>query len=125
MLILIIIAVIAIIAAIAIPNYLRYQQQKKIAVTKAKGKAIQQALATYRADHKTYPRGGRKQLYKALTTATKAGGPYMRTRPNPQGVFVDGFGKPYFYLCLNNKKYTFYSAGPNKKYEGGKGDDIQ
>jgi hypothetical protein len=46
-----------------------------------------------------------------------------RFDPNNEKL-LDRFGSPIELIVKSSKEYVFVSAGPNKKYDNGQGDDI-
>lgn len=86
---------------------------------------IVQALDAYRMDRGTYPASGAKSLAQALANSTN---PYVTALPsgaiNAAGEWTDGWGTPLHYAHRADGKVILYSWGPNKRDDGGTGDDI-
>ena len=123
---LIVIAIILLIAGMVVPGLLGRQRQANIDIAKATVGNIEKAVKLYSIDHNgEYPQGG-AEIFDELMQPQEVNGrtpePYLDEIP------ADPWGQQLNYEYPSDKtptnKPAVWSNGPNKKDDGGSGDDV-
>ncbi|MEK7466213.1 MAG: hypothetical protein AAB074_02260 [Planctomycetota bacterium] len=91
------------------------------------------AILAYAEERGALPPGPSSALVRALATPSKRGAPYLQIPAHAltaSGDLLDGWGSPVCYRVVpvssspGSRGFELYSFGPNKKDEGGAGDDV-
>jgi len=110
--ILVVVAIIGMLGAVAVPAYINYLADARIATTRALIKSVDDALVTYNSKHSgSYPNS-----LDELTQETEDADAIL------QGGIEDPWGNPLKYEKRGKKRPLLTSAGPDGEF--GTDDDI-
>ena len=111
--ILVVVAIIGMLGAVAVPAYINYLADARIATTRSLIKNIEDTLVTYNAKH-----GGKYPDNLDVLTQEQADG----SDPMLEGEPVDPWGNELKYEKKGKKRPSITSAGPDGEF--GNEDDI-
>ena len=118
--VMIVVIILVALASMVAPYLMDVPDRMKSKIVQADMERLDTALKIFRLENGSYPTS-LAVLMKPPATIAGRKTPYLEKEP------LDPWGEWYVYKCPGTKSqvgYDLYSKGPNKRDDGGEGDDI-